>query len=148
MAEQSVSSGRPRFAAVIRTRNPYVLFEVTTNDAYVINLRYLSRNKGTNSSGESEVLNFTNRNEIPIIPEEYHRLIVLCAGKIVAGELKNLRDSDGNLRYPSMQAAYEFFASEYAVHLEKEKEIATRRSISRNLQAFSFAGAEYNGLYW
>ena len=148
MPEYSITTGRPRFAAVIRTRQPYVLFEQKLESAYTVRVRYLSLNKGTDASGGTEVLNFTSRTEIPILPQQYHRLVLLCAGKFIAGELKDLRDPNGNLRYPGLAGAYEYFATEYESQLVKDKELATRRVITRTQQGFSFAGAEYDGLYW
>lgn len=142
MPELTIHTGRPRFAAVIRTRQPYVLFEKKLESSYTVRLKYLSLNKGTDSGGTNEVLNFTNRNEIPILSEEYHRLVMLCAGKIIAGELMALTDKDGSPRYPGMAKAYEYYATEYEAQLEKDKEQARRRVIARVTPGFSFAGAE------
>ena len=142
MAEYNVSTGRARLATVIRTREPYVLFQDRIDSGYVVNLRYLSKNKGTDSSGATEVLNFTSRTEIPILDERYHRLIMLCAGKFISGELKNLRNPDGTERYPGMSAAYEYYVTEYETQLQKDKDEATHRNITRNPVSFGFAGAE------
>ena len=142
MAEQTISSGRPRIGVTIRTRNPHVLFEVKSDAGYVINLRYLSLNVGTNSSGENEVATFTNRNELPILDVRYHRLIMLCAGKMIAGELAPLTNPDGGERYPGMIKALEYFTNEYEMQLAKDKEEASNRSIARTTQSFNFGGAE------
>lgn len=142
MAEQVISSGRPRTGVVVRTRQPYVNFEVKADSGYVINLRYLSLNVGTDSSGTNEVLNFTSRTEIPILDIRYHRLIMLCAGKMIAGELAPLTNPDGNIRYPGMDKALQYFTQEYETQLAKDKEEAGERSIARNMQSFNLGGAE------
>lgn len=144
MAEYSAPSGRPRLGITYRTRTPYVIFpDVRSDGDYVINLRYLSLNKGTNAAGDTEVLNFTSRNEIPILDERYHRLVMLCAGKMIAGELAPLTDSDGSIRYPGMDKALTYFTAEYEAQLAKDKEEASYRSIARTDVAFRLGGAEY-----
>lgn len=148
MAEVSISSGKPRVGVTVRTRQPYVLFEVKADQDYVINLRYLSLNVGTNSSGENEVATFTSRTEIPILDVRYHRLIMLCAGKMIAGELAPLTNPDGSERYPGMSKALEYYTAEYEAQLAKDKEEASQRSIARNDTAFRFAGAESPGAYY
>lgn len=144
MAEQTISSGRPRVGVTVRTRQPYVIFEVKSDSNYVVNLRYLSLNVGTNSSGENEVATFTSRSEIPILDIRYHRLIMLCVGKMIAGELAPLTDPNGSERYPGMRAALEYFSNEYEMQLAKDKEEAGNRSIARNDTAYRFAASEYS----
>lgn len=148
MAEINVSSGRARLAVVVRTRQPYVLFQDKISEGFVVNLRYLSLNVGTDSSGTNEVSSFTNRNEIPILDVRYHRLIMLCAGKIIAGELAPLTNPDGSERYPGMTKALAWFTQEYEMQLAKDREEASNRSIGRQMQAFNFSGAEFPFAYY
>jgi hypothetical protein len=141
MAEFDVGTGTPRTACLIRTRQPYLLFDVKASEGWVVNLRYLSLNKGTDSSGENAVSSFTSRTEIPDLDERYHRLIMLCAGKMIAGELAPLTNPDGSERYPGMSKALQYFNSEYEAQMAKDKEEASNRSIGRVMQSFDFGGA-------
>lgn len=148
MAEYNVGSGTPRFATIIRSHRPYILFDKMAAEGWTINLRYLSLNKGYDSSGTNAISSFTNRNETLDLDERYHRLVMLCAGKMIAGELAPLTNPDGSIRYPGMDKALAYFNAEYEAQLAKDKEEASNRSIARTMQSFNLGGAEWGNWYY
>jgi hypothetical protein len=143
MARESVTSDRPLFASIIRTSSPYLLFTSNANADYTVEFRYLSRNKGTNYLGTAEVLNISDTTEIPLFNEEYHYLVMLRAGMIVAGEMASLVKRDGTPRYPGMANAYLYFEKEYNRQFAIDREKARRRKLGRFPLTFALAGAEY-----
>lgn len=142
----SISTGKPSLAVLQKTLQPFVLFDKIADQAYVIRVKYLSKSAGTNAAGTSDVTSFTSRTEIPRLYEEHHELFLLLMGKIIAGELSPLTDKDGKPRFPGMQKAYQYFATEYERELQKAKEKADRRYISRVPPVCNWGGLEISYL--
>lgn len=142
MPQTTIQTGRPEFAAIIRTQRPYVLFECRSDSAYVARLRYLSTHKGTLESGDTDVINFTADSDIPAFNEAYHPLVLLGALKIITRDLALLTNRDGTARYPTMARAQKHFEQQYEIELAKAKEDMRRRYISQRTPGFSFGGAE------
>ena len=142
----SISTGKPALAVLHKTLNPFVMFDKIADSAYVIRVKYLSKNAGTNAAGTSDVTSFTARTEIPRLYEEHHELMLLLMGRMIAGELYPLTNKDGRPRFPGMQRAYEYFTMEYERELQKAKEKADRRYISRVPPASNWGGLEISYL--
>lgn len=146
MAE-TISSGRPRKAAIIRTRNPYLLFNLKADDDYVVRLFYQSKNVATNATGTSEVSSITNTSEVPILAEQYHELLIYLAGMRIAGELMVLKNKDNVPRFPGMADAFKYYEARYREQLAIDLEYARRRHISRERARYNYAGSELIPFY-
>ena len=138
----NIGSGQPTHCALVLAREPYLLFNYKANQDYTVRVRYLTKNCGTNAAGDTEVLAIDNKEEIPLLPSEYHHLLILLIGKMLSGELKGVRNKDGSLRYPGMESAYAYYAEQYEMQLAKDLRHARRRTIDRRQAAFKFGGIE------
>lgn len=133
--------------ALVMARQPYLLFNVKCDEAYVCRVRYISTNHATNAAGTAEVSTIAAKTEIPNLPKEYHRLVRLLAGKILSEELASLTNKDQTPRFSGMQQAAEFYNVEYEKQLAKDLASARRKSIDKMPRAFEFCGAELQAAY-
>lgn len=142
----SVSTGKPSVAALQKARQPYVLFDKKLDANYTVRVRYLTKNVATNAAQTSEVVAITSRTEIPILPEQFHTVLMLLIGRMIAGELAPIRNRDGSIRFPGMADAFEYFNGEYEKELTRAKEKADRKYISRVPPACNWGGLEISYL--
>lgn len=136
-----IGSGQPTSAALVKTYNPFLLFNIKASQDFTVRIKYLSSNVGMDSTGQTPLSAFTAADDLPMLPREYHRLLMLLTAKLIAERLAVLRDQTGEVRFPGMVDAFKVFSSEYEAQLKVDMDDARRRSITRNTPAFDIAGS-------
>ena len=137
-----VPTSIPQYGVLVLADNPYILLNVIADGAHKIRIKYLSSNTGKQPDG-TIVSEIGQLGDTPLIPREYHNILVTLVTMLISEELASQVDSGSNKpKHPTMAKAAKDFRERYEYQLIKAKRDARRTYITPLRGAFQFVNTE------
>lgn len=138
----TVPTRRPQVCALVRSYAPYLLFDSLVDQAYIVKVKYVSKNPGRSADGLTEVSAIDARDQLPNLPSQYHELVFLKTVEMIATDMAMQMDGDGNPKFPGVDRILQIFSEKYEQQLGRDLAEGRRKIITRGQVGFDFAGAE------
>ena len=138
MSSNIITTDIPSYGTVVLAQTPFILLNTKADAVHKLRIKYLTTNTGTNAAGDSEVEVFTSKSEIPLLPKEYHNLLVELVTTLIAEDLANMTKDDGSPALPGMSGVAQLYRSKYERNLGRDIEHARRRFFDPHQRTFEY----------